>query len=285
MNVYVVLGIQILIASATHIVAKSVLHEVDALTLTFFRSVISVTGFFAVLVIRGVKIRFDKESLRPIFLLGSLATSNQLLYLYGLNYTTAANAALLYATMPIFVLLLSKFMLKEEITLKKTFGIALAFTGVAIVIFERGISASAEFIYGNIILLFAVITWALFTILGKPLVLKFGTLSTTASTNLAGSLLLLPFGMYSASVFSFDNLHIIDWMGIFYLGIGTSIIGYLLWYYALRRIEASRLAVFANGQPIIATILSVIFLDAVITAQFIIGGFVTIAGVIITQRK
>jgi drug/metabolite transporter (DMT)-like permease len=285
MNVYVVLGIQILFASATHIVAKSVVRDVDALTLTFLRGVISAVGFFLVLIGRGVKIRFQKEHVRSIFLLGFLATFNQFLYLYGMKYTTAANGALLYAATPIFVLLLSRFILKEEITFRKFSGIVLAFTGVTIVIFERGLSASAEFTFGNMIILLAVITWALYTILGKPLVLKMGALSATASANFAGLFLLFPFGMYGASAFPFEHLHSSDWAGIFYLGIGTSIIGYLLWYYALRRIDASRLAVFSNGQPIVASIMSVIFLDATISIQFVIGGIITIGGVILAQRK
>ncbi len=285
MNVYVVLGIQILFASATHIVAKSVVRDVDALTLTFLRGIISAVGFFAVLMGRGVKIRFRREHVRSIILLGFLATFNQFLYLYGMKYTTAANGALLYATTPIFVLILSKFMLKEEITSRKLSGIILAFIGVTIVIFERGISVSAEFTFGNIVILIAVITWALYTILGKPLVLEVGALSATASANFAGLSLIFPFGIYGAVTFPFGQLHLSDWAGIFYLGIGTSIIGYLLWYYALRRIDASRLAVFSNGQPIVTSIMSVIFLNATISIQFVFGGIITIAGVILAQRR
>jgi drug/metabolite transporter (DMT)-like permease len=285
MNVYVILAIQLLFASATHIAAKAVVGEVDALTLTLLRNVISVVGFYSILIVRGIGVRIDKEYRRSIFLLGFLVVFNQYLYLYGMKYTTAANGALLYALTPIFVLILSRFIHTEKITLKKSLGIILAFIGVTVVIFERGISTSAEFAFGNIIVLLAVITYALFTILGKPLVLKFGALSTTASANFAGLLLVLPFGFYNAATFPYERLHTLDWIGILYLGIGTSIIGYLLWYYALRRIDATRLAVFANGQPIVTSILSVIFLGATITPQFIIGGIVTLAGVIITQRK
>ncbi|MGA3288399.1 MAG: DMT family transporter [Bacteroidota bacterium] len=285
MNVYVILAIQLLFASVTHIAAKAVVGEVDALTLTLLRNVISVVGFYSILIVRGIGVRIDKEYRRSIFLLGFLVVLNQYLYLYGMKYTTAANGALLYALTPIFVLILSRFFLTEKITLQKSLGIMLAFIGVTVVIFERGISTTAEFAFGNIIILLAVITYALFTILGKPLVLKFGALSTAASANFTGLLLVLPLGFYNAATFPYERLHTLDWIGILYLGIGTSIIGYLLWYYALRRIDATRLAVFANGQPIVTSILSVIFLGTTITPQFIIGGIVTLAGVIITQRK
>jgi drug/metabolite transporter (DMT)-like permease len=285
MNVYIILAIQLLFASATHIAAKAVVGEVDALTLTLLRNIISVVGFYAILVVRGIGVRIEKGYRRFIFLLGFLVVFNQYLYLYGMKYTTAANGALLYALTPIFVLLLSRFFLSEKITVQKLLGIILAFVGVTVVIFERGVNTSAEFAFGNIIILLAVITYALFTILGKPIVIKYGALSATASANFAGLLLILPCGIYNAATFPFERLHTIDWIGILYLGIGTSIIGYLLWYYALRRIDAIRLAVFANGQPIVASILSVIFLGATITPQFVVGGIVTLTGVIITQRK
>ena len=158
MNVYVILAIQLLFASATHIAAKAVVGEVDALTLTLLRNVISVGGFYSILIVRGTSVRIEKKYQRSIFILGFLIVLNQYLYLYGLKYTTAANGALLYALTPIFVLILSRFSLTEKITFQKLLGIILAFIGVTVVIFERGISTSAEFAFGNIIILLAIIT-------------------------------------------------------------------------------------------------------------------------------
>jgi len=117
----------------------------------------------------------------------------------------------------------------------------------------------------------------------NQLLYLYGLRFTTAA-NFAGLALLMPFGVASTIRFPLGSLAGSDWLGVAYLGIGTSVIGYLLWYYALRRIEASRPAVFSNGQPIVATVLSVIFLNAVITPQFLIGAAVTIAGVVAAQR-
>lgn len=285
MNIYVIIIIQLLFASATHIFAKAVAGKVDALTLTLLRNIIAVVGFCSLLVFRRISVQLSKEDRRLFLLLGFLIVFNQYLYLYGMKYTTAANGALLYALTPIFVLILSRIFMIETITFSKIFGIIFAFIGVTVVIFEKGINTSTEFAFGNIIVLLAVMTYALFTILGKPLVLKYGALSTTALANMAGLFFIIPAGAYNTVTFPFEQLHMIDWIGIMYLGVGTSIIGYLLWYYALRRIDATRLSVFANGQPIIASILSIIFLQATITGQFIIGGIITLAGVIMTQRK
>ncbi len=285
MNVYIVLLFQILVASGTHIVAKSVVSNVDAVTLTFLRGVISAVGLAFLIAIRGSWKRIERSDRSMILFLGFLATINQVLYLYGLQFTTAANGALLYAATPVFVLILSRFLLGESMTIRKTSGILIAFVGVALVIFERGVSLSSEHTYGNLVIVVAVVAWGLFTILGKPMVLKYGALNATSVANFAGLAMLTPFGILSASQFSFDGLTGADWMGIVYLGVGTSIIGYLLWYYALRHIEAGQLAVFANGQPLVATLFAVLFQQYSITPTFAVGGTVTIAGVILAQLR
>ena len=164
MNVYVVLLLQTLTASATHIVAKSVVQDVDTWTLTFLRALISSGGLLLFVFWRGTTLRVERADYGTIAFLAVLATLNQLLYLYGMKFTTPANGALLYASTPVFVLLLSSYFLKERITPKKSAGIFLAFTGVVVVIFERGLSLSSEYNYGNLVILTAVTCWALFTI-------------------------------------------------------------------------------------------------------------------------
>ena len=284
MNVYLVVVIQMLIAGGTHIVAKAVVRDIDAATLTFVRSIISTAGLGLFLALKGRRIAIERGDWGRLALLGLFGIPiNQFFYLYGVNFSTAANGALLYATTPVFVLLLSRMMLNERITPKKTFGILLAFAGVAVVVFERGIDFSSEYTYGNFMILLAVIAWALFTIYGKPMILKYGAMQTTSVAMILGMVMFLPVGIVASIQFPFAELTSAHWSGILYLGVGTSIFGYMLWYSALGRIEASKLAVFANGQPIVATILSLVFLDYAITGEFIIGGVVTIAGVILTQ--
>jgi drug/metabolite transporter (DMT)-like permease len=284
-NVYVVILIQTFLGGATHIVAKSVTGDVDALTLTFLRSVVSCVGLVGLLWFRGTKMKIAREDWKHLSLLGFLGIFNQLLYMYGIHFTTAANGALLYAATPVFVLIFSKIFLAEAITLKKTVGIVLAFVGVATVVFERGASLSSDHTYGNLIVLAAVICWGLFTIFGKSMAVKYGALQSTSVAAFLGGMMLFPFGVFSAARFDFASLNSLDWVGILYLGIGTSIISYLLWYYALRRIEASRLAVFSNGQPIVAAFLALIFLQYTVTGVFLVGGSMTVAGVVLTQLK
>ncbi len=284
MNIYVVVLIQLLIAGGTHIVAKAVVQDVDAATLTFLRSLISTAGLCMFLLSKRGSTKVAKQDWKRLAFLGFLGIPvNQFFYLYGIRFSTAANGALLYATTPVFVLLLSYFILKEQITPKKTLGILLAFVGVAVVIFERGVDFSSEYTFGNLMILVAVIAWALFTIYGKPMIVKYGAMRTTSIAMILGMMLFLPVGLTSSLGYPYAHLGAGHWAGILYLGVGTSIFGYMLWYYALGHIEASKLAVFANGQPIVAALLALVFLDYTITGAFVVGGIITIAGVVLTQ--
>lgn len=284
MNIYVVLILQLLVASGTHIVAKAVTADVDPVTLTFLRTIISGLGMILLLRARKISWKVDRADVKRLLLLGLLGIPlNQFLYLYGIGFTTAANGALLYATTPVLVMVLSNILLKEKVTVRKAAGILLAFGGVVIVIFERGLDFSSGYTYGNIVIFVAVIAWGLFTVLGRPLILKYGALKITCLAMLAGTAMYFPVGVVGAIVNPIHDISATDWIGILYLGIGTSIVGYVLWYYAIGRIDVSKVAVFANGQPILATVLAMIFLDYVITGNFVVGGIMTLAGVILTQ--
>ena len=85
--------------------------------------------------------------------------------------------------------------------------------------------------------------------------------------------------------YSFAQITSINWVQLIYLGAITSGVGYALWYYALTKIEASKISVYNNLQPVLTTLLSVLFFATPITLPFIFGGLLIIAGVTITQRS
>ena len=284
LNVYALLIFQQLIAGGTHIVAKAVVADIDAATLTFLRTIIASVGLYAIVRLRSGPLEIEAADWKRIAILGFVGVAlNQYLYLYGLRYSTAANGALLYAATPVLVLVFSNIVLKERITPKKTFGLLMAFAGIAIVIFERGIDFSSGYAYGNLLILIAVIGWTLFTVLGKKMLVKYGSLRTTTAMMFCGAAFIAPLGVGSSLRFPFGDLTAMHWGAVLYLSVGTSIIGYFLWYHALSRIEASKVAVFANIQPVFATILSLIFLDYSMTPAFVVGSTITISAIYVTQ--
>jgi drug/metabolite transporter (DMT)-like permease len=283
-HVYAVLLVQSLLASGTHIVAKVAVQSVDAFTLTLVRSVMASVAMAGVLALRRRMPFLLKEDRWLVAGLAFLAVPiNQFLYLYGTAYTIPSNAALLYATTPIIVLVFSHWFLRESLTRRKVAGVALGFVGVTVVIFERGISASMEHVYGNLVVFVAVLAWALYTVQGRRLIARYGAIEASALTLIGGTILFLPFGLLPALRFPYGGLTGDVWLQIAYLAVITSVLGYLLWYYALGRVEAGKVALFANLQPVLTTILGVVLLGNDVTPLFVVGGLVAIAGVIVAQ--
>jgi drug/metabolite transporter (DMT)-like permease len=286
MNIYVIMFFQQLLAAGTHLVAKTVTAQVDPVILTFLRNCISLMAMLLMFVVRERHIKVERKDLPRLLWLSFLAVPmNQFLYLYGIKFTLAANGALLYAMTPALILVLSFFLLKESMTPLKVIGIALAFCGITIVIFERGVDFSSDYAYGNIMIFMAVIAWALFAIHGKILVKKYGAFHITVLSMIGGAVMFLPVGLIQIGLQGFPEIGVMDWAGILYLSLGTSVISYMLWFYALGRMDTAKVAVFANAQPILTTILAVLFLDQPVTMFFLIGGSITIGGVFLTQQS
>lgn len=283
-SVYLVLLVQSLFASGTHLVAKVAARDVEPFTLTLVRSLIAASAVSLLLLLRGRFPRIRREDWPLVLFLAFLAIPlNQFLFLFGIRSTTPSNAALLYATTPILVVLFSRWLLGERLTGRKLVGVGLGFAGVAVVILERGVDASMEYVHGNLIIYVAVLAWGLYTVLGKRLIVQYGPLDASAITLLAGTLMFLPIGILPALRFDYGSIGAWTWGQILYLGLITSVVAYLMWYYALARVEAGKVALFANLQPILTTVLAVLLLGQDVTVQFVLGGALAILGVIIAQ--
>ncbi|MFI5253456.1 MAG: DMT family transporter [Bacteroidota bacterium] len=284
MNVYVILVTHALLSSGTYLVAKVVVADVEPVTLTLFRAGIAAIALVILALYRGTSFSFAKEDRPKIFFLGVLAIPlNQFLFLAAIKHTTPGNAALLFATTPTLVLLISAFMGHEKLTRLKTLGVITAFAGILIVIFEKGIDFRSDFMVGNLLLCVSVAAWALFTVFGRPMILKYGAFTTSAAAMILGAMMYLPFSIFNAVKFHYAILSLADYSGILYLALITSVVMYVLWTYALRKTEASKVAIFSNLQPVLTTILAVVLLGQIITPVFIVGGSIALAGVVLTQ--
>ncbi len=284
---YLPLILQQLIASSTHIIAKNAVTSIDPFVAVLWRAIFSCLMFAIWIYIKRASfVPIEKKDIGRILLLGFINIPlNQLAFFKGLSYTTPANTALLYALTPTFVFILTAFSKHEKPTLSRFTGIAIAFAGVILVLFEKGLSLNPDHVLGNLLVLSASFSWAIFTTFGRPLVLKYGAINMTAMAMFAGLLTYLPVYAIVPTHTPIVEITMSAWLSIAYLGWITSGLGYTLWYIALAKISASRVAVFNNIQPIVTTLFTMIFFGIMPTPLFILGGLIVLTGVIITQRK
>lgn len=290
MNPYIILFIQLLLSGGNYIISNAATQTIPPPNLTFLRSVISGVVYLLYLFYARLPFKYKGRDLTLLLFLSLISVSlNQFVFLFGMKYTTATEGALFYALTPIFVLLLSRRYLNEKITPGKVTGMAMAFAGVVVVVLskgsfkENGFHLEISHLKGDALIFLAVMAWATYTALGRKLIVKHGAMNSTVFTALIGTAMFAPVGIYSSIGYNYLALSTGQWMQILYLSLGTSIGGYVLWYYALGKIEASKVAVFTNGQPVVTAILAYIFLKQSISVAFAIGALITIGGVVITQ--
>jgi drug/metabolite transporter (DMT)-like permease len=275
---------QIVFAS-TPLFAKIALRDFDPMTLGLIRFTVSMIILNGFLLVQRKKIIPPKEHWGMILLLGFLALpANQGLFLIGLQYTSPGHSALMYSLTPLFVYMLAIPLLKERLKFKKVIGILIAFAGVVAILLDGNIKMEPNFVWGDLIIFFGVIAWALYTVLGKKLVDKLGSVYAITYTLTAGAFLFVPMGIYNTATFDFTQVDILPWVALAFVTIVTSSIAYPIWYWALKYMEASKLTVFIFLQPVLAALLSYIFLSEELTTNFIVGGSIVILGVILTEK-
>lgn len=291
-RVYAGLCLQVLISAGTYLFAKRALHEMPALTLGLIRFC-GASAVFSVLLFllpRGARLPPRGMRLR-LFALGFIAVPlNQGFFLYGLQLSTPAHAALLYSLTPICVLLIAQRLLRERPGARTVFGTLLALGGTVFVLVSRGqLDLSRGPLLGDLLLCVAVLAWAVYTVAGRPIVAAHGALGATAWSLMAGTLLYLPIGLGSIS--SPDTRAQLAaaspaaWWGIAYLVVITSVVSYFLWYWALGHLPAAQVAVFSNLQPLVTALLAHAFLGEAITVQFLAGAGVVMVGVLLAQSR
>jgi drug/metabolite transporter (DMT)-like permease len=245
----------------------------------------------------GAPAQWKKGDLLRLAALGILAVPmNQGLYFHGLSMTTAAHSALLYALTPALVLLLGRMRGTERLTPARVGGIAAAFAGVVVVLLSRpndgdaatGVAmrqlAGPDVLRGDLWVLAAVLAWSLYTAYSRDVVARLGTIRATAFPLAIGALLFAPIGIPGALETDFSAVPSHAWIGVAWLAIVASTLSYLAWYYAIRRLTPSRVAIFNNVQPVGAALLAWAMGARPGPALFAGAGLV-IFGVVLAQRS
>jgi len=281
---YLALVAQTLISAGTYILGKNAVAELEPLSLCFMRFGGAALILLIICALKGVDLRVKKEELPQLIGLGVLVVAaDPLLFLYGLRLSTPAQISLLYPLTPVFVLIIAGLRGLERPGRLRWLGVVLSLAGVSLFLTERGLSYRTEHLFGDLLVLGAVASWALYTTFSKPLVERRGTLAALTLAVCAGMILFTPVGLTATLIADFSMVSWLAWLGLVYLIVLTVVVGYFCWNYALGRLEASQVAVMANGQPVATTILAALFVGEQITLWFVIGGVITLTGVTLAQ--
>jgi drug/metabolite transporter (DMT)-like permease len=201
----------------------------------------------------------------------------------GIAHTSASEAAILIAAIPIFVNILNVFTLKEHNSALEWTGIALSFAGVVLLIqFANGSGGGT--LFGNLLVLAASLSAAVYNVMARRLLVSRSALFVTAFQNLFGALFMLPLAVVELLVVGVRRPTVPAVIGLAYLTLFCSVLAYLLLNYAFRFIEASKASVFTNLVPVIAVAAAYVMLGERFTAGQLAAAVVVVVGVWLTNR-
>jgi len=265
-------------------ISKYGLAIIPPFTFAFFRFLLASAVLLLISRLRSGQTAISPADRRKIWINGAIIIwVNQTLYLWGQSLTSAGHGSILFATTPIWVFLFAIYLLKEKLHWRRAVGTAIALAGALSIMLSGAIVIGHEYLIGDFIVLISVWAWAAYMILSKPLVEKYGAIRITAYSLAAGALLYTPFGLYWALQFDYSQATVGAWLSVAYMAIGSSVVSYVLLLWVLKHISASRLAVYQNIQPVIATSVAFVMLGERPGLPFFIGGAIVLAGVLITE--
>jgi len=281
---YAAVTVQAIISSLTYLVARRAMADLHPLPLLALRFAVA-GSIFGVMLATGGRASIPPRALWPrLLLLGFLVGPiNQGFFFVGLSYSTPAHAALLYALTPTGVYLLSLWRGRETLRTGAVAGLLCALAGVFVLLLGRGLRAATGPLWGDLLILVAVAAWVVFTDQGKQLIPEYGSTRMTAWSMVVGAAWVMPL-LFTLDRETLAHASGTTWACLGYLGIVTSVISYLLWYFALSRLEASKVAVFSNLQPVFTAVAALVLLQEPIHWE-LVGGALVLIGVRLTQRS
>lgn len=273
-----------------YVVSKVVLEVIPPFSLLTLRLVLGALALGLVIYIRnkrsGTKLAITKDFFRQSFLVGFVGYGISLGFQFvGTKLSTASNGALVTSATPAFVLLFAPFLLGERATTQRIIALVVSTLGVAAVIDPRNAELSPSLFWGNMSLLAAALTWALYSVLVRKV-------SKSADLLLSSAIMFLG-GMPSSILFSVweintQGIGTITWGvigGILFLGIVSTAIAMFLWNYAFAELPAAVASLTFFAQPVVGTLLGWFFLAETITPLFILGGVLIGIGILIATRE
>lgn len=204
--------------------------------------------------------------------------------LSGLHYTSASVASVIASTLPAIIAVLSFLVLKETLSKSKYLSILFAIMGVIIINIAKPFDNSNN-IFGDFIILIALLPEAAYYILVKIRVIKIPIILQSCILNCINMLLLLPIAIITTDKSAFDTIHLSDWFIVAIIGIASALF-FSFWSKGCKNISGSNCALMTATMPISTILIAMVFLgEKLVWLQWIGVIFILLAIVVSTRNQ
>jgi drug/metabolite transporter (DMT)-like permease len=209
---------------------------------------------------------------------------NQFLFVKGLSLTTVINAEILSTTIPVYALAFSILLGYERGSSKTLIGVLLSAAGVVYLINPFHADLTGTTTAGNLLILTNSFLYALYIVISKDLVERYGALNVVTWIFLVGSLVTVPVGIYSLPRENLAAISSTVWLCVAFIIIFPTVIAYYLNAWALTRVSPSLVAIYIYLQPLIAFGLAPLFLGESWNWRTIFAAVLIFGGVALVSR-
>lgn len=268
-----------------YVVSKLVMQVVPPFTLIVMRLALGILTLAILLLVRK-SWKVTPRQFWAIFGVGLIGYGISLGFQFvGTKLSTAANGALVTSATPAFVLVFAALFLAEKITLRRLLALGIASLGVLAVIDPRTTNLASDFFLGNLCLVAAALTWALYSVLIRKVTRTTDVLTTTLIAFIGGLPVCLPLGGWEqASQGGLHGLSLGVLGGILFIGIVSTALAMVLWNTAFALLDAGAASLTFFAQPVVGTLLSVLFLNEKLTPLFVMGGLLIGISLLISSK-
>jgi drug/metabolite transporter (DMT)-like permease len=264
-----------------YVVSKVVLDVIPPFVLITLRLLLGALTLAAFLIARQQR-PLDRGNFRRVLGVGVIGYGVSLGFQFvGTKMSTAANGALVTSATPAFVLPLAALMLGERISARRILAVAVSTIGVVAVVDPRSAQVNAQLFWGNLALVAAAITWALYSVLMRLVSRGGDVLAISLVAFLGGLPIAIPGGLVEAATIGIGPINMSVVLGVLFLGIIATALAMYLWNKAFALVEASRVSLTFFAQPIVGGLLGWLLLGETISALFLAGGLLIAAGLLI----
>jgi drug/metabolite transporter (DMT)-like permease len=221
----------------------------------------------------------DRSDVRLVVLCGIVGIFlNQLTFTYAVDYTAAANVALILAAAPAFAAVFAVMLGHERVRPAHWLALGVSLVGVGLVV-VGGSDLAGFSLRGDLLAVGAALTWAAYTVMLRPLLGRYSAIRISALVILVGAVIMAPVTVVQVANQDFDSLRRLDWAAWLYSTIGPLLVTNWLYFRALHRVGAARATLYMYLQPFLGAVFAAWLLGEKLVAVQLIGGAVIVGGV------
>jgi drug/metabolite transporter (DMT)-like permease len=261
-----------------HVVAKAALSELAPFALAGLRVALA-SPILLALAWRHDRVIPKGRDIATLALLGGLGVfANQVLFISGLKFTTATNAAILMPSLPVFAVAAAAILGIEAIGPRRLQGIALSIVGALVLVNPFRFSAGHDAAVGNVLILGNCLCYALFLVLQRPILQRLPWRTVIAGSFFLGGVGTLVVALPALAALDLGRISLVTWLEIAYIVLFASVFAYAANTWAVRRSSPTLVAAYTTIQPLITAVLAMAFLGEELGWSEVVGFALIAAG-------